>query len=199
MPCAGPRHLPKQGLPLASSSSLCGGHTWDLLLAVGSCLHLAVLTQPPSPGSLFPPRAPAGPAHNGPPLSSHRGFSRPFQPGAPACFAHPFEALTGSQWSWPRVPGAGLVSGLAPEPWQPRLPRWLPGPGRPGPEHVYGDRSAWVFVSAGMDSHPGLLAGLFSHTESFLRFPRGEALSRAHGPCSRRELWQEGPGRVLSL
>lgn len=42
----------------------------------------------------------------------------PVQPGPPACFAHPFEALTGSQRSWPST------RGLVPEPWQP-LPALL--------------------------------------------------------------------------
>lgn len=150
----------------------------------GAACTLQSPPSPPSPGSLFPPQAPAGPAHNGLPLFSHLGFSRPFQPGAPACFAHPFEALDRQPVEPAESAGGWAGVGAGARARQPRLPRWLAGPGRPGPGHVYRDRNAWVFVSAGMDRHPGLLAGLFPHPEPFLRLPCGEALSRAHGPCS---------------
>ncbi|CAI9155111.1 unnamed protein product [Rangifer tarandus platyrhynchus] len=43
------------------------------------------------------------------------GPASPGQPGPPARFTHPFEALTGSQRSWPSSQGPGPVPG----PWQP--------------------------------------------------------------------------------
>lgn len=80
---------------------------------------------------------------------------RPAQPGPPACFAHPFEALTGGQGSWPGARGWGWCQSLAATSRRAGSldPAFL------GPMYT-GQKCPDVRLT-GMDIHPGLPAGPF--------------------------------------
>ena len=107
-PEAGRRHLPRclswAGIPVRRS------HDWILPTARGR-LHLGASRFPPS----FPPGLLPNQTTTASFCSPVSVSGRPGQPGPPARFTHSFEALMGSQRSWPSAHGPGLVPGH----WQP--------------------------------------------------------------------------------
>lgn len=188
MPCAGPRHLPKQGLPLASGSSLCGG---PHLGPPAGCPELPAPCSP-HPALLLarssrhrlPPDQPTT-ASLCSPISVSADHSSP----APQLASlTPLKPLTGSQWSRPRVRGAGLVLGLVPEPGSPvclagsldlavLVQDMCTGTETPG----CSSQRAWTVIR---DCWPGCF-----HTQSpFSGFPVGKPSAEPTAPAPRREL-----------
>lgn len=151
----------------ASGASLCRG---PHLLAAQGALTLPCSPQPSLCSLPFPPSVPLQSPANQPTTASFCSLisvqADQSSPGPPACSAHPFEALTVGQQSWPSARRLGLVPG----PGSHFPPCRLPGPGCSG-AHAHGDRDARMFASPVWTCIQGCWLGCCHSPESFLTRP----------------------------